>query len=190
MPINGEKMKGEAEQLTYEEMQDFFERTLKLITPPVAVKFVMRGEEKPSGLARNIKPITFCQGVPNLSPCHYGPLFDGCTGAGVDGYQRSAGLQIVALQPAVRPCPIGFRDSEAHRAQFPPAAKFRRRCQQGAVLLDLVAFGAIGQRFGQEGARLGPVVADAAGDAGRRCQPGAPPVIEAQYDGRVVVLSS
>jgi uncharacterized protein (DUF169 family) len=63
MLTDGENKKEKKEQLTYEEIQDFFERTLKLITPPVAVKFVMRGEEKPSGLAKNIKPITFCQGV-------------------------------------------------------------------------------------------------------------------------------
>ena len=50
-------------KLTYAEMQDFFERTLKLITPPVAVKFVRPREEKPKGLATNIKPMTFCQAV-------------------------------------------------------------------------------------------------------------------------------
>lgn len=49
--------------MTYQEMQEFFERTLKFQTPPVAVKFTKPGEEKPSGLATNIKPITFCQAV-------------------------------------------------------------------------------------------------------------------------------
>jgi uncharacterized protein (DUF169 family) len=49
--------------LTYTEMQDFFERTLKLQTPPVAVKFVKPGEARPPGLACNIKPMTFCQTV-------------------------------------------------------------------------------------------------------------------------------
>lgn len=45
------------------EMQDFFERTLKLEGPPVAVRFVRKGEEKPRGLSTNIKPISFCQAV-------------------------------------------------------------------------------------------------------------------------------
>ncbi len=49
--------------LTCPEMQDFFERILKLQTPPVAVKFVKPGEERPPGLATNIKPMTFCQTV-------------------------------------------------------------------------------------------------------------------------------
>jgi len=48
---------------TYAETQDFFERTLKLQTPPVAVKFVKPGEERPTGLSTNIKPMTFCQAV-------------------------------------------------------------------------------------------------------------------------------
>jgi uncharacterized protein (DUF169 family) len=61
MPSDGE---GQAQAtLTYAEMQDFFERTLKLQTPPVAVKFVKPGEARPSGLASNIKPMTFCQAV-------------------------------------------------------------------------------------------------------------------------------
>lgn len=51
------------EQLTYEEIQDFFERTLKLTTPPVAVKFVMSEEKKPIGVKRNVRPITFYQAV-------------------------------------------------------------------------------------------------------------------------------
>lgn len=63
MSIDREEKKEKKEQLTYEEMQDFFERTLKLITPPVAVKFVTIGEKKPRGLAENIHPITFCQAV-------------------------------------------------------------------------------------------------------------------------------
>ncbi|MFI5338702.1 MAG: DUF169 domain-containing protein [Candidatus Methylomirabilales bacterium] len=49
--------------LTYAGMQDLFERTLKLQTPPVAVKFIKPGEEKPSGLVTNIKAMTFCQAV-------------------------------------------------------------------------------------------------------------------------------
>jgi len=53
----------EETKYTYAEMQDFFERTLKLITPPVAVKFISPDEEKPKGLATNIKPMTFCQAV-------------------------------------------------------------------------------------------------------------------------------
>jgi uncharacterized protein (DUF169 family) len=44
-------------------MQEFLEKTLKLETPPVAVKFVRKGEEKPRGLSTNIKPISFCQAV-------------------------------------------------------------------------------------------------------------------------------
>jgi len=56
-----EREKGK--ELSYEEMQDFFERTLKLITPPVAVKLVMVEEKKPTGPASNVYPITFCQGV-------------------------------------------------------------------------------------------------------------------------------
>ncbi|MCJ7833621.1 MAG: DUF169 domain-containing protein [Deltaproteobacteria bacterium] len=50
-------------KMGYAEMQDFFERTLKLETPPVAVKFIRKGEEKPKGLSTNIKPISFCQAV-------------------------------------------------------------------------------------------------------------------------------
>lgn len=63
MLMDGMENKEEKEQLSYEEMQDFFERTLKLITPPVAVKFVMRGEERPMGLSGRVYPITFCQAV-------------------------------------------------------------------------------------------------------------------------------
>jgi uncharacterized protein (DUF169 family) len=48
---------------SYPEMQDFFERTLKLETPPVAIRFVRKGEEKPKGVSTNIKPISFCQAV-------------------------------------------------------------------------------------------------------------------------------
>jgi uncharacterized protein (DUF169 family) len=51
------------ETMTYAEMRDLFDRTLRLQTPPVAVKFVRPGEEKPPGLATNIKPMTFCQAV-------------------------------------------------------------------------------------------------------------------------------
>jgi uncharacterized protein (DUF169 family) len=53
----------EKPKMTHAEMQEFFERTLKLETPPVAVKFVRKGEEKPKGLSTNIKPISFCQAV-------------------------------------------------------------------------------------------------------------------------------
>lgn len=59
----GKETKNSKGSMSYPEMQDFFERTLKLETPPVAVKFVKRGEEKPGGLSTNIKPITFCQAV-------------------------------------------------------------------------------------------------------------------------------
>ena len=50
-------------KMSYPEMQDFFERTLKLETPPVAVRFIRKGEEKPRGLSTNIKPMSFCQAV-------------------------------------------------------------------------------------------------------------------------------
>lgn len=63
MSTNNKETTEEKKKLTYAEMQDFFERTLKLITPPVAVKFVRPDEEKPKGLATNIKPMTFCQAV-------------------------------------------------------------------------------------------------------------------------------
>jgi uncharacterized protein (DUF169 family) len=58
-----EKKELEKQKKTYAEMQDFFERTLKLETPPVAIKFIRKGEEKPKGLSTNIKPISFCQAV-------------------------------------------------------------------------------------------------------------------------------
>ena len=58
-------------KLSYPEMQDFFERTLKLETPPVAVRFVRKGEEKPRGLSTNIKPISFCQAVTVARQGHY-----------------------------------------------------------------------------------------------------------------------
>jgi uncharacterized protein (DUF169 family) len=53
----------EEPRMSHLEMQDFFEKTLKLETPPVAVKLVRKGEEKPRGLSTNIKPISFCQAV-------------------------------------------------------------------------------------------------------------------------------
>jgi uncharacterized protein (DUF169 family) len=59
--IEEEREKGK--ELSYEEMQDFFERTLKLTTPPVAVKLVMVEEKRPAGPVSNVYPITFCQGV-------------------------------------------------------------------------------------------------------------------------------
>lgn len=40
MSTNNKETTEEKKKLTYAGMQDFFERTLKLITPPVAVKFV------------------------------------------------------------------------------------------------------------------------------------------------------
>jgi uncharacterized protein (DUF169 family) len=58
-----ERTTGEGVRMNHAEMQDFFERTLKLETPPVAVKFVRKGEDKPKGLSTNIKPISFCQAV-------------------------------------------------------------------------------------------------------------------------------
>jgi len=56
-------MEQEKSKMSYTEMQDFFERTLKLETPPVSVKFVRKGEDKPKGLSTNIKPISFCQAI-------------------------------------------------------------------------------------------------------------------------------
>jgi uncharacterized protein (DUF169 family) len=58
-----ERKTEEKPRMNHAEMQDFFERTLKLETPPVAVKFVRKGEKKPMGLSTNIKPISFCQAV-------------------------------------------------------------------------------------------------------------------------------
>lgn len=49
--------------MSYPEMQESFEKILKLETPPVAVKFVKKGGEKPNGVMANIKPISFCQAV-------------------------------------------------------------------------------------------------------------------------------
>lgn len=47
----------------YAEISDRFERLLKLETPPVAIKFVKKGEEAPKGLTKRTKMITFCQGT-------------------------------------------------------------------------------------------------------------------------------
>jgi len=58
-----EKKTEEKDHMSHAQMQDFFEKILKLETPPVAVKFVKRGEERPAGLSTNIKPISFCQAL-------------------------------------------------------------------------------------------------------------------------------
>jgi|GEM_PF-1982549 uncharacterized protein (DUF169 family) len=58
-----ERKAEEKQQMSHVQIQDFFERILKLETPPVAVKFVRKGEERPRGLSTNIKPISFCQAV-------------------------------------------------------------------------------------------------------------------------------
>lgn len=50
-------------KMSYSDMQEFFERTIKLETPPVAVKFVKKGENRPKGVSTNIKPMSFCQAV-------------------------------------------------------------------------------------------------------------------------------
>ena len=58
-----EKKTEEKDHMSHAQMQEFFEKILKLETPPVAVKFVKRGEERPAGLSTNIKPISFCQAL-------------------------------------------------------------------------------------------------------------------------------
>jgi uncharacterized protein (DUF169 family) len=53
----------ERSSVSYREIQEGFERILKLETPPVAVKFVKPGEERPKGVSSNIKPVSFCQAM-------------------------------------------------------------------------------------------------------------------------------
>ena len=109
--------------------------------------------------------------------------------ARVDRDQALTRIVALGREPVGNPGVVGFCDLIAHRSQVGSDTR-RDAASKVAFCSHLVAIGPVRERLRQERPCFGPVVADALRDAGRGRQPRAPPVIEPQDHGSVVVRSA
>jgi hypothetical protein len=101
-----------------------------------------------SARQQDLRAVNLGQVLRDRNPCCRGPVLDGGPGARMDGDQRRACRDLVALKPIVGPSSIGIRDGETRLAQLPRQARVHQGPEQSVVLRHLVALRQVWERLG------------------------------------------